>query len=98
ANTVGKMIDHIMKLEITQADGTVGGWALFGNIPDPDITGMALQALAPYYLDKGLLEKYDASASYEEVAEAVERAIQVLTTIQLENGTFPAFGNANVES
>src|SRR5699024_1789283 len=32
------------------------------------------------------------------VAEAVERAIQVLTTIQLENGTFPAFGNANVES
>lgn len=98
ANTVGKMIDHIMNLEITQADGTVGGWALFGKIPDADITGMALQALAPYYLDKAFYEKTDATLSYEEFADAVERAIYVLSLIQQENGAFSAFGNVNVES
>ena len=42
------LIDFILGREITDAKGTLGGFALSGNIPDPDITGMALQALAPY--------------------------------------------------
>lgn len=45
ANTEGKMLDYILDKEIVQTDGTVGGWALMGNIPDPDITGMALQEI-----------------------------------------------------
>jgi hypothetical protein len=34
---------------ITGAKLSGGGWALSGTTADPDITGMALQALAPYY-------------------------------------------------
>lgn len=98
ANTEGKMLDYILDKEIVQTDGTVGGWALMGNIPDPDITGMALQALAPYYLDEGRYERTGASVPYEEFVKAVERAIYVLSLIQRENGAFAAFGNVNAES
>ncbi len=108
-NTFGKMIGYILDKEITQSDGTVGGWALSGKTPDPDITGMALQALAPYYLDPS---KYDAAQvqlvdnkgekvqdySYKEFAEAVERGIYILSLIQNENGGFTSFGTTNAES
>ncbi|WP_339162679.1 InlB B-repeat-containing protein [Siminovitchia sp. FSL W7-1587] len=96
-NTFGKMIDYILSKEITQADGTVGGWSLFGN-PDPDITGMALQALAPYYGDEKRYAASGAEASYEEFAAAVERGIYMLSVLQQENGAYAAFGNVNAES
>lgn len=51
-NTKGKMIDYILGKEITNTAGRVGGWALSGKAADPDITMMAVQALAPYYLDE----------------------------------------------
>jgi hypothetical protein len=37
------LIDAILEAEISG-----GGWSLSGGTPDPDLTGMALQALAPY--------------------------------------------------
>ena len=98
ANTEGKMLDYILDREIVQTDGTVGGWALMGDKPDPDITGMALQALAPYYLDEARYERTGASVPYEEFVKKVERAIYVLSLIQRENGAFAAFGNVNAES
>lgn len=100
-NTFGKMIDYILEQEIEQKDGTVGGWALasfLGGGPDPDITGMALQALAPYYKNK---EKYDttgAKTPYKEFEKAVERGVKVLADMQAENGAFKAFGQVNTES
>src|SRR5699024_3784785 len=100
-NTVGKMIDYILSAEITQADGTVGGWSLgwlWSSIPETDLTGMALQALAPYYKDKSLFESTDSTHTYEEFAEAVERGIYMLSEMQLDNGGFPAFNNVNSES
>ena len=36
-------------LVILDAQLNDGGWALTGTVSDADITGMALQALAPYY-------------------------------------------------
>lgn len=41
ANTFGKMLDYLVEREITDEDGIRGGWALSGNEPDTDITGMA---------------------------------------------------------
>ena len=97
-NTIGKMIDYILKLEITQVNGTVGGWALTGKMPDADITGMALQAFAPYYLNSSLYNQTGASKSYTEFAKAVERALVVLTEIQQPNGGFSSWGTVNLES
>ncbi len=97
-NTYGKMIDYILQKEITQKSGMLGGWALFGKNPDPDITAMALQALAPFYLDKERYLQSGATTSYEDFAKAVERAIYVLSLIQTENGAYAAFGNVNAES
>lgn len=97
-NTEGKMIDHILSLEIIEADGSIGGWALTGKKPDPDITGMALQAFAPYYLSKEKYEQAGASRTHEEFKAAVERAILKLQKIQKPNGGYDSWGSLNSES
>lgn len=97
-NTIGKMIDYILKGEIVQVDGTVGGWTLSGKKPDADITGMALQALAPYYKDEALYAKTGAKTSYEQFVKAVERGVLAMKNMQLANGGFGSFGTVNSES
>jgi len=52
-----------------------GGWNLRGETGDPDITGMALQALAKYQ-------------DNPEVEAAIDRALDFLSGIQDENGGF----------
>ena len=52
------------------------GWSIYGQVADPDMTGMAIQALAPYY------------DTNPEVADAVERGLSCLSEIQYENGAF----------
>lgn len=76
-----KYIDYILSKEIT-----AGGWALFGSAADPDITSMAIQALAPYY------------NSNSEVKSAVDRAIAVLSNLQSDNGGYESWGSVNAES
>ncbi|MDR0848629.1 MAG: hypothetical protein LBN10_06235 [Propionibacteriaceae bacterium] len=56
-----------------------GGWALSGSGEDPDITGMALQALAPY-------------KDQPDVAAAIDRALSTLSDWQLPDGGFRAAG------
>ena len=63
-----------------------GGWALSGSKLDADITGMAIQALAPYY---------DTNAA---VKEAVDRALAALSSVQNESGGFGSIDGASVES
>lgn len=63
-----------------------GGWTFFGSTADPDMTGMAIQALAPYY------SKNNA------VKTAVDKALDVLSNAQKENGGFTSWGTDNVES
>ncbi|MER1986533.1 MAG: S-layer homology domain-containing protein [Solibacillus sp.] len=93
-NTFGKMIDYILDKEIA----ATGGWALSGNLPDPDITAMALQAFAPYYIDQARYENTGAIASFEDFAKAVERGLLALDALQLESGGFDSWGTVNAES
>lgn len=62
-----------------------GGWALSGDTADVDITAMALQALAGYQ-------------SQSEVKNAVDRALDTLSTLQLADGGFGSWGTVNSES
>ncbi len=69
-------------------DGGRGGWAFYGSNGDPDMTGMAMIALAPYNNDK-----------YPQVQEAIARAIEYLSAIQYEDGEFrTAYGTGGPES
>jgi len=79
------LIDYILSKEITDKDGNVGGWALTGKVPDPDITAMALQSLAKY-------------KDEEKVKPYVDRAINVLSKIQLPTGGYSSWGTTNSES
>ena len=59
-----------------------GGWSLAGGPADPDITAIVLQALAKYQ-------------DNEEVKAATERAVDVLSSMQSEDG---GFDNNGIES
>lgn len=59
-----------------------GGWAYFGSVTDPDMTGMVIQALASYYEE-------------ENVKTAIDEALVALSGIQKETG---AFGFGTTES
>ena len=63
-----------------------GGWALSGNNADPDMTAMALQALAPY------------RAGDAAVQTAVDKAIRALSDLQQADGGYSSWGTLNSES
>ena len=73
-------INHILEKQTSD-----GGWALSGDKADPDITGMALQALSGYQ-DK------------ENVKSATQRALICLSDMQDEKGGFSSYGAKNSES
>ncbi len=80
-----KYIDFIISREVKKGTADAGGFALYGSVPDPDITGMALQALAPYQ-------------SQPDVAAAIDRAVNKLSSMQKDNGGYIAFGTESSES
>lgn len=63
-----------------------GGWALSGTSADPDVTAMALQALAPY------------RTGDETVDAAVDKGVQLLSDMQLADGGYSSWGTLNSES
>ena len=63
-----------------------GGWTLSGTKADPDMTAMAIQALAPYY------------KTNETVKVAVDKALDVLSGLQQGDGGFGSWGTVNSES
>ncbi len=73
-------IQKILSLQLSD-----GGFALSGSVSDPDITGMALQALA----------KYQDRA---EVKQAIDRALVRLSQMQDEDGGYDSWGATNAES
>ena len=77
-------IDCILAAELDE-----GGWTLSrrtsADPADPDITGMALQALAKYQDQKA-------------VKEATERALECMSKRQDEEGGFSSWGTTNSES
>lgn len=70
---------------ILSAQCSDGGWALSGDEADVDITAMALQALAKY-------------RERQDVAQAVEQGVAVLSQLQNENGGYSAYGSESSES
>ena len=64
-----KLIDYILEKQLK-----TGGWAIGEQGADPDMTGMAIQALAPYY------EKNEA------VKQAVDSALDFFSSIQRDDG------------
>ncbi|MGX4600102.1 dockerin type I domain-containing protein [Faecalimicrobium sp. JNUCC 81] len=79
------LIDYILDREIKKGTSEAGGWALTGDIPDPDITAMALQSLAKY-------------KNKEKVKPYIDRALNVLSNLQLETGGYSSWGTTNSES
>ncbi len=62
------------------------GWAVIGDVSDTDVTAMVVQALAP------------SKDEIPEVKEAIDKALALLSSLQLENGGFRGFGAENPES
>ena len=80
-NSREKLIKHLLSVEVSG-----GGWTMNGNKADSDLTGMALQALAPYYHKR------------EDVTKAVDRALAALSKMQNSTGGFFTGGIETVES
>ena len=79
--TAESVADYILSLQLDD-----GGWALWGDYGDIDVTAMTVQALAP---------QYDSSGA---VSDAVDRAVDFLSERQKEDGGYESFGNPNAES
>lgn len=75
------LINYILESQLEN-----GGWTFFGSTADPDMTGMTIQALAPYYNKNA------------DVKNAVDKALDVLSSSQQDNGGFASWGTVNVES
>lgn len=84
--------------EINTRDGLVnltldkrtadGGWAFYGSKYDPDMTAMALHALAPYYTAVDAKTAGIEEETYEKVRQAVDGAVEMLATAYQQGGTF----------
>ena len=70
---------------ILKCESKGGGWALAGGDAEVDLTAMALQALAKYQ-------------DRQDVAEAIERALQILSERQKESGGFVAYDTESCEA
>lgn len=75
------LINYILENQLEN-----GGWTFFGSTADPDMTGMAIQALAPYYRKN------------TDVKTAVDKALDVLSASQQDNGGMASWGAVSVES
>ena len=76
-----KIIAYILEKQLED-----GGWALSGKVADPDMTGMAIQSLAPYY------------ETNTEVKAAIDKAIICLSEKQYDNGGFGSIDGICSES
>lgn len=66
---------------------------------DPDMTAMAIQALAPYYNDsKTYTYALGDKTVTKSVHQVVEEALNSIRGIQKQDGDFASWGTANVES
>ena len=71
--------------EILRRQLADGGWGLTGESSDPDVTAMALQALAKYQ-------------NQAEVKTATAKALRLLSDLQDAKGGYASWGEANLES
>ena len=62
-----------------------GGWAIMGDYADVDTSAMTIQALAPHYETR------------TDVKDAVDKALDLLGSKQLQDGSYYSFGSPNPE-
>lgn len=74
------VVDKLLSMQYND-----GGWALFGEYGDIDVTAMAVLALSPYN-------------SEPDVHDSIDRAVSFLSERQQDNGGFQSFGTPNPES
>lgn len=84
--TMGDVTREKLIQVILDAQLPGGGWNLSAENADPDMTAMAIQALAPYY------------KTNETVKAAVDKALEALSALQRTDGGFDSWGTVNSES
>ena len=84
--TMGDVTREKLIQVILDAQLNDGGWNLSAENADPDMTAMAIQALAPYY------------KTNETVKAAVDKALEALSALQRTDGGFGSWGTVNSES
>ena len=84
--TMGDVTREKLIQVILDAQFNDGGWNLSAENADPDMTAMAIQALAPYY------------KTNETVKAAVDKALEALSALQRSDGGFDSWGTVNSES
>lgn len=84
--TMGDVTREKLIQVILDAQLNDGGWGLSADKADPDMTAMAIQALAPYY------------KTNETVKAAVDKALEALSALQCTDGGFGSWDTVNSES
>lgn len=84
--TMGDVTREKLIQVILDAQLNDGGWNLSAENADPDMTAMAIQALAPYY------------KTNETVKAAVDKALEALSALQRTDGGFGSRDTVNSES
>ena len=84
--TMGDVTREKLIQVILDAQLNDGGWNLSAENADPDLTAMAIQALAPYY------------KTNETVKAAVDKALEALSALQRTDGGFGSWDTVNSES
>lgn len=78
-----------------------GGFALTGNKSDPDISAMAVQALAPYYNNETVYtytQVKTKSEVHKTVRQVVDEVLYTLSALQTDEGDYYSWGTQNAES
>lgn len=88
------IIRYILSRQIQSSEKGFG-WSL-KDTADPDVTGMAIQALAPYYLGEKLLPD---PVLKTQITVAVDSALNWLSAVQRkDSGGYSSMGVENMES
>lgn len=94
--TRNSLIKEILKERLKD-----GGWNVMGDKADVDMTAMALQALAPYYMgkknDSGLLNQVDKN-TVKLIKKAVDKGVELLSQMRTDSGGYESMGVTNSES
>ncbi|HLR72046.1 MAG TPA: prenyltransferase/squalene oxidase repeat-containing protein, partial [Pseudogracilibacillus sp.] len=95
-DTRRSIIEEIIKVQLPD-----GGFSLNQPESDPDMTAMAIQALAPYYNSEETYT-YQLTSTNEKVTKKVRtvinEAVEQLSELQLDTGDFESMGTPNAES
>ena len=91
-----KLIETVLERQLAD-----GGWSISSGTSaesDVDMTAMALQALAPYYLGKKNFAAEITEKLCLRVNSSVEAGIEFLSKQQNENGCYLSWGKGSAES